>query len=133
MVVYLPDPTDPHRLAGCKCPNCGYDLKGVRNLHCPECGCSFSSAEVRFGTDEPGGDNNPIAFWLIMGPSLFYTTALFVLMCVSAPLWLINLVGAQTLLCWSVPWLVDWLCKLGLIDSVYVDQFLAWTKRLWFR
>ena len=34
------------RLQGCRCPRCGYDLNGLNALQCPECGRTFTLAEV---------------------------------------------------------------------------------------
>lgn len=55
MVVHLQDPIDPLHLAGCLCPTCGYQLKGLKSCRCPECGNAFSLKEVRnVHTQEPG-------------------------------------------------------------------------------
>lgn len=36
----------PTETQGMLCPNCGYDLRGVVDAMCPECGREFSVAEV---------------------------------------------------------------------------------------
>lgn len=47
MVVRLQNNNDPLRLAGCFCPGCDYELKGVRSARCPECGASFDPEALR--------------------------------------------------------------------------------------
>lgn len=71
MVVHLPDPKDPLRLAGCLCPNCRYELKGVRNYQCPECGTEIDVNRARFGEPPPTKMRKrlhriAIAFWSIV-------------------------------------------------------------------
>lgn len=71
------------RLAGCKCPRCRYDLKGVRSCHCPECGHAFDYNQVRFG--EPKYQALPDIVWLValvlqiwfVGLSFFFMAFLF--------------------------------------------------------
>lgn len=78
MVVHIANPRDPLRLAGCECPACGYELKGVSSPTCPECGESFSIDEVR--NIRSMGDESPkvIGFliWLAIAVGFFGAIAL---------------------------------------------------------
>lgn len=111
MVVYLPDPHDPLRLAGCQCVHCGYELKGVRDYRCPECGNEVDVDQARFGPPVQMSNVSAVG-WLVS----FVIAALFLALGILCFEWISSgvlgcfFVGLS-ILGWFAPVVYDWLLE----------------------
>ena len=60
----MDSPSPPRRdpFAGLNCPACGYELRGLSEPRCPECGEGFDPFVLRYAVEHPPFWRNP-AFW----------------------------------------------------------------------